>query len=98
MKKDVSFTDLFNEYKFITNKLNYNLSDKFIENQRIEFAYIYTQIEDKLTIDEYTYILHYCIGFAYDNDNPPEIIKKFFFGKLKQKKLVKFINKIKQTK
>ena len=90
--------DLCNEYFNILEKLNYNLSEEFRNEQILSITYLCSQIEDKLTKEEYLEMICYSIAVGYDNNTAPIIEKKFFFGKMKQKRLVKFINLITQSK
>tara|TARA_R110002020_G_scaffold225435_1_gene435539 strand:- start:496 stop:789 length:294 start_codon:yes stop_codon:yes gene_type:complete len=86
---------LFLEYRDITNKLNFKLSEDFYDEQFINLLYVNTEIADKITVKEYQNLIYYCIGLAFGNEiEPPVIVKKYFFGYLKQKNIINFINQI----
>lgn len=95
--KTEQIEELFKLYIKITIKLKYDLESDFIEDQKLNILYLCTEIGNQLTIIEYENLIKYCIGLSFTGEKKvkPEIVKKYFFGFLKQKKILKFMNQIK---
>ena len=97
MEKGEKIKLLSNHYSILIEELNFKKSENYLKLQYNEIVFILNDIEDKLTINEYIDTIDYCIGYAYQKEMDPDINRKYFYGKLQQKKILDFIKIIRSN-